>query len=655
MEAGGPSQTAARVAAHRLEFDRVTTDYGDAAADQALTADVAAGRKAPANRMHEYLAGRTAYFDRAVTGAIAAGIGQIVVAGAGYDGRALRYAKPGVRWFEVDHPATQQDKRARLGRLGIDASGVAFAAADFTTDPVADRLRDAGLDPAGPSLFLLEGVAVYLDPAVLERLVGQLREVAGPGSQLAISVSLTRPAGDASRARFQATVAALGEPARSTFTAAEAGARLARAGWQVDRGASSPRARSAGLLTATAGPRDSSASAPAASAPAARASRPARKPATATRPRPQGGALSQGGALPLPALLSQALVAFTVEFDNEAEHQIPHRTTSHGAAPHGDGAWLVSLVMYENCMRYLATEPMSVAGLAAWARTPTNLDGMRRWGYLTIDGTARKIHHGHPGPDAVLAATPRGLRASALWQPLASLIEARWRERYGTAQVTALRDALLAIATDLDPGLPDCLPILGQNLVSRPPDPGLPPRPEPADLPGLPLSALASRVLLAFALEYEAGPGPSLAVAADLLRVLGPDGIRLRDLPPLAGVSREAVNWAQGISVRGGYATEEPDPAASRGQVLHLTAAGLQAQQRYLQRIADLEAGWHERFGGRVQALRDALEPLALGSPPPLFAALEPYPDNWRAQVRPPALLPHFPMVLHRGGYPDGS
>jgi len=41
--------------------------------------------------------------------------------------------------------------------------------------------------------------------------------------------------------------------------------------------------------------------------------------------------------------------------------------------------------------------------------------------------------------------------------------------------------------------------------------------------------------------------------------------------------------------------------------------------------------------------------------PPPLSGGLEPYPDNWRASVRRPATLPHFPIVLHRGGYPDGS
>jgi len=261
MEDGGPSQTARRVAAHRLDFTRVPADYGDPAADEALAVDVAAGRQAPANRMHDYLAARTAFFDRAVTGALGRTVAQVVVGAAGYDGRAFRYAKPGVRWFEVDHPATQRDKFGRLKRLGIAASHVRFVEADFTRDPVAGRLRAAGLDAQAPGLFLLEGVAVYLEPAVLEDVLGQFRQVAAPGSRLAISVSLSRPPGDAGRARFQATVAALGEPARSTFEAAEAEALLARTGWQLaatgdgrQAAAGRDRLRAAGLLLASAGP-----------------------------------------------------------------------------------------------------------------------------------------------------------------------------------------------------------------------------------------------------------------------------------------------------------------------------------------------------------------------------------------------------------------
>ena len=231
--------------------------------------------------------------------------------------------------------------------------------------------------------------------------------------------------------------------------------------------------------------------------------------------------------------------------------------------------------MFENCLRFVTDQPITVHELETLARTGTNLDGMRRWGYLTIDGTAQKIHQGRPGPGAVLRATARGLRARETWLPLPALIEERWRERFGAEPIAQLRRSLEAIAARLDPGLPDCLPILGQVLFSRGPDPALPPRPEPPDVATLPLSALLSRVLLAFALEYEAESATSLAVGANLLRVLRADGTRLRDLPPQTGISKEAMAWARGVLLRARLAVEEPDPAANRGQVARLTPAGL--------------------------------------------------------------------------------
>jgi methyltransferase (TIGR00027 family) len=248
----GPSETARRVAACRLGFTRVPAAYGDPGADDALAADVAAGYVAPPSRMRDYLAGRTSFFDRVVVGALDRGVRQVVIGAAGYDGRAFRYAKPGVCWFEVDHPATQRDKLARLARLGLAAPHVRFVGADFRTDPVAERLVTAGLDPRQAALFLLEGVAVYLERPVVEALLGQLREVAAAGSRLAVSVSLSRDDNQAARARFQASVAAMGEPARSVFEADEAEALLARTGWQMI--AARPRLRSAGLLLASAVP-----------------------------------------------------------------------------------------------------------------------------------------------------------------------------------------------------------------------------------------------------------------------------------------------------------------------------------------------------------------------------------------------------------------
>jgi Leucine carboxyl methyltransferase len=182
MGEGRPSVTAQRVAAYRLGFDRLTVGSGDPSADERLAADVAGPQTFdPAERMIRYLRARTSFFDRVVLHAIERGVTQLLVIGAGYDGRSLRYARAGVRWFEVDHPDTQSDKLARLDRLGIDTGRITFVCAER-------------------------------------------RAVATPGTRLALSASVSPPAGDqGALERFAASVAAAGEPARNTLTAEGAG------------------------------------------------------------------------------------------------------------------------------------------------------------------------------------------------------------------------------------------------------------------------------------------------------------------------------------------------------------------------------------------------------------------------------------------------
>jgi methyltransferase (TIGR00027 family) len=251
MKAGAASETARRVAAHRLTFDRAPAPYGDPAADETLARDVAGSvdLAGSTDSMVGYLAARTTFFDRVVVGTLERGVEQMVIAGAGYDGRALRYAKPGVRWFELDHPDTQLDKLERLARLGIDVDHVTFASADFAVDDVGAALGAAGHDPNASSLFVCEGVAIYLEYSVLESLMRQLRGVAADGSRLAISLSVTAntAAETVRRTAFRAAVAAMGEPARTVLTAEEVDALLLATGWTVTP-SQSERARHAGLL-----------------------------------------------------------------------------------------------------------------------------------------------------------------------------------------------------------------------------------------------------------------------------------------------------------------------------------------------------------------------------------------------------------------------
>jgi methyltransferase (TIGR00027 family) len=250
MREGLPSVTAQRVAACRLGFDRPAAPYGDAAADDRLAADVASSAAlAPSERMSRYLRARTSFFDRVVLSALDREVKQLVVVGAGYDGRALRYAKPGVRWFEVDDPATQRDKRARLERLGIDTRHVSFIGADLREPGLASALTAGGFEPDLPSPIVCEGVAVYLDLAVLERLLQELRAIATAGTRLALSASVSLPTADAgARERFAATVQAAGEPARSTLTAQQASELLGRARWRAVE--LSGRAKQLGFLVA---------------------------------------------------------------------------------------------------------------------------------------------------------------------------------------------------------------------------------------------------------------------------------------------------------------------------------------------------------------------------------------------------------------------
>jgi methyltransferase (TIGR00027 family) len=666
MKEGTASHTARAVAASRLEYDRVPAAYGDPAADEALSRDVADGLTPRGMRMHEYLRARTAFFDRVVVHAADHGITQVVVGGAGYDGRAFRYARPGIRWFEVDHPATQADKRERLARLGLDAAHIAFIPADFTADPVAGPLRDAGLDPASRSLFLFEGVAVYLDRPVIERVLAEFREVTTADSTLAISVSTG--AASRTRAAFAERVAELGEPARTVLTFDEAGDLLAAAGWEMRE--ATERQRFAGLLLARA----------ATAIPGTE-----RVHGTPTRPAPPASAAARPAApapagLPLSALLSQALVAFTIEADNEAEHRMPHRTTTDGASPGAPpGApWNTSLLMWANCLRHLPDAGITVAELLGRARTGTNLDGMRRWGYVTlyppgerppVPPGARQMAppsyrarsnlpggRGRPKPDTLICPTAWGSAARDTWQEVTAQVEDRWRDRLGTDALTALRAGLAGVVAHLDPALPDCLPILRYGLFSRPGPAASAPGDAAALAGDLPLWALLSRTLLAFATQYEAGPGPSLAVSANVLRVLAGTGVPSSGIPALAGVSKESVAMAAGWLRGAGLVTEGPDPAGGRRKVTRLTPRGAAARDEYPARTAEVERDWRARFGdATVSALRRSVAPLLAGDPPPLAAGLVPYPDNWRARRPAPATLPHYPMTLHRGGYPDGS
>jgi DNA-binding MarR family transcriptional regulator len=353
--------------------------------------------------------------------------------------------------------------------------------------------------------------------------------------------------------------------------------------------------------------------------------------------------------------LSQLLVAFTLEFDNEFEHRMPHRTAADGGSASARGPWLVSQVMWANVMRLVPAEGLPLRALAGPNGVP-KLSGLQRWGYLVVEPDPADIRPVPPAADWSVWPTKAGRRAQELWRPLAAEIEQRWRDRFSNVVLDELRECLLVLN---NPDLPHYLPVLGYGLLANTatPDPG------PADQDP-DLSVLLSQVLGAFTAEFEAESRLSLAISADVLRVIDDGGVRVGDLPLLGGVSKEAVSMAVGYLESGRFVVVGTDPAHGRSKLVRLTSRGSGAKAEYVRLVDEIVGRWRQRYGGdvvtRLGRVLDSVDGAALA------LGLQPYPDGWRAAkpyryqtdavVKGPyAALPHHPMVLHRGGFPDGS
>jgi DNA-binding MarR family transcriptional regulator len=363
-------------------------------------------------------------------------------------------------------------------------------------------------------------------------------------------------------------------------------------------------------------------------------------------------------SLPLSSLLSQALVAFTIEFDNEFENRTPHRTTNHGATPGARNTpWLVSMAMWLKFMQFVRDDGVSVRELQGLTQlSPKEMGNWltrmgKWWGYVVIEPGPAGSHSKQFDANSMIRPTPGGRKALESWRPLTGVIEKHWQERFGKEAIDQLQESLRALISQFKIELPDYLPILGYGLFSKSPNQR---RGVTGSEHGLP--TLLAKMLLAFALEFERGSELSLAICANVLRLAGEQGVRVRELPRLAGVSKEAIAVSLSFLQKCGYAVAEPESSESRVKTLRLTPKGRHARDTYQQLVWTIEGGWQELFGkDTIAAVRVALEHLNGDAGEPLLRGLEPYPAGWRAAVPKLETLPHYPMILHRGGFPDGS
>jgi methyltransferase (TIGR00027 family) len=138
--------------------------------------------------MADMIALRTLAIDASVRDAVGRGAKQIVILGAGYDGRAWRMPElTGVKVFEVDHPATQGDKRAHRAELPPAKGIVIFVAMDFLRESLGTVLDRAGHDRASPTCWIWEGVVMYLSRDVVRSTLAGIAERSATGSTLIVN------------------------------------------------------------------------------------------------------------------------------------------------------------------------------------------------------------------------------------------------------------------------------------------------------------------------------------------------------------------------------------------------------------------------------------------------------------------------------------
>jgi methyltransferase (TIGR00027 family) len=244
---GHPSLQARWVAAQRLRLERTrpSTPGGDVEAERRFYRSVSGGVSVPVGQSSA-LEQRTQVIDAEVARALGHGTAQIVLLGAGDDGRALRFGGGAVRWFEVDRPATQADKRSRLRALDIATTATTYLGLDLLTDDLGAALQAAGHDAATPSLFVAEDLFDALTLEATAAACSALRARAAPGSVLVATFSVAPEGGEVTRVLRSATGLlrqATDEPRRNEFRPGDPQKLMIVTGWRVTHSESSAERR----------------------------------------------------------------------------------------------------------------------------------------------------------------------------------------------------------------------------------------------------------------------------------------------------------------------------------------------------------------------------------------------------------------------------
>jgi methyltransferase (TIGR00027 family) len=248
MQTGKASRTALRVAirraAHQLTDEPRILD--DPIAVRLIGPEFARDMERASHNVARdfrlFMAARSRYVEDQLAEAVARGVTQYVVLGAGLDTFAYRNPFPGLRVFEVDFPATQEWKRGLLEEAAVEIpSNLTFVPMDFEHKTLAEELAEAGFDAGTPAFFGWMGVVPYLTLEACRATLGTIAHLRA-GSGVSFDYAFKPETLTAARRKvfdgLAERVAAAGEPFRLFFSPEEMEHELLRAGFarldQVD-------------------------------------------------------------------------------------------------------------------------------------------------------------------------------------------------------------------------------------------------------------------------------------------------------------------------------------------------------------------------------------------------------------------------------------
>lgn len=205
-------------------------------------------RTLEARALRSHVIVRSRFAEDRLAQSISRGIKQYVILGAGFDTFAFRQPEwaGNLKIFEVDHPATQENKRSLMAKAGMTIPGnLRFAGVDFEKESLREGLKRNGISLTEPSFFSWLGVTMYLEEKAINAVLRTVGKFPA-GSEMAFTFSQPPDTLTRRERGYQSLLAAIvkreGEPFISYFSAAAIQAKLHNAGFKSVAFLSAPEA-----------------------------------------------------------------------------------------------------------------------------------------------------------------------------------------------------------------------------------------------------------------------------------------------------------------------------------------------------------------------------------------------------------------------------